>query len=470
MVIFMKEAILNFNQQIKKYYSSITSKENIETKKIDISDVEVTKILDIDYKSLNKLKRDYNYILDQLNKSINDDIVVLYKKEFDKKHNELQQIRIKYQNMNNIFISDEDCKEVISYNKAIIKKITKLLSNILIQDENIKNELSNKKIKSKPKKVEQEEKNIDYIALIKTMNNSIDTYHKQLTIIKRQLIREKDKDELEKILYNLYWIKDKIVNVKKEYDSNFNIDILKKLKLNHSCDNVDNNKLIISSRAIESLLAICENDIQKVKDKNLLKNTQQKKINKIVKNEKAKEKYIVDKKELQLISSSIIEDLDHTKEEMSKIRNFVSKANPKLRDKAFINGVTSFTKNTIKMIDSMFPTTLFKNRYLGNITSCVLINNRIRLMRKLISNQKKEMLYMEYKNVVGQVENKDNCLVTTKNVIDNSIDQLEKLILEVDSRYYENDDGKLIIMQLEKLKLEEINKKEEIINSIKENY
>ena len=171
-----------------------------------------------------------------------------------------------------------------------------------------------------------------------------------------------------------------------------------------------------------------------------------------------------------MISSSIIEDLDHTKEEMSKIRNFVSKANPKLRDKAFINGVTSFTKNTIKMIDSMFPTTLFKNRYLGNITSCVLINNRIRLMRKLISNQKKEMLYMEYKNVVGQVENKDNCLVTTKNVIDNSIDQLEKLILEVDSRYYENDDGKLIIMQLEKLKLEEINKKEEIINSIKENY
>ena len=73
MVIFMKGNILKLNKKIKKY-CSITKRESKKTEKIDVSSIEVTKILDSDYKYLVKYKKDLDYILDQLNKSINQDI------------------------------------------------------------------------------------------------------------------------------------------------------------------------------------------------------------------------------------------------------------------------------------------------------------------------------------------------------------------------------------------------------------
>lgn len=55
-----------------------------------------------------------------------------------------------------------------------------------------------------------------------------------------------------------------------------------------------------------------------------------------------------------------------------------------------MNGFASFIKNMERLSFSMFPVVLFQNKQIGTLTSCMLVNNRIRMARKIVSDEKKK--------------------------------------------------------------------------------
>ena len=178
---------------------------------------------------------------------------------------------------------------------------------------------------------------------------------------------------------------------------------------------------------------------------------------------------MVTKKDSELITSSINEDIKNANIEIAKIRNLVLKANPKLKDRALCNGINQFIESTSKLSFSMFPIVLFKNKTIGTLISSILVNNRIRLIRNLVIEEKKEISYIEYSNIEKQIINKTNTMTANKNVLMNTLDQLDKFVLELKYKYRYNKEIEIgeIINKISTLKGQISSLKDELEDNIK---
>lgn len=426
---------------------------------IKLQDPKLGFILRNDLKNIQEIKKELKKINEELSKNNSIDIFRIYQREFEKYFRDFKEIQKKYIHLKAV---TELEKQYYEQNKEAIKQVIQALNSVEVTSDNLKKVIINKcnhyKISLEP--VESVEKvttlpihqatkeklevfdkvskapKVDLLKELKVMNQQIDEIHKNLL----QMENKTDNQEID-----LYALKDKINDLKKRYNkyqSSF-----KNMRHHPRFEEIDTNRLLFSSQSLEIIMEMCLKQIAKIKPKEAINNDVP--VSKILlnyqKEVKEKEKYVVTEKERGLISSSLNEDLKHCNEELAKIRNFVNRANPKLRKRAFLNGVSSFIKNMVKLSFSMFPVVLFKNRQIGTLTSCMLVNNRIRIARKIISDEKKEMIYMDYNKIENQIATKVNCYVTIKNILDNSLDQLNKLQMEVESKFKFEKDDKLVI-------------------------
>ena len=413
--------------------SNITNHFNDDSY-IDLNNENSIKIMENDNKEVLNIKREINYLETELDKNINLDILALYKQDFDNKIKLLNDINHKYIKANQT-ISDKEIDEKI---KNIYNQLDRNLKNTydiidkLQEKFKQKHDILNKKskfplpIKSATKEVLENnvDKKIDALTTLKKMNNDIDIYHKRLIEIKKQGKIKKD----DTLKYSLYWLKDKIVTLKKEYNILEKRSEFKKIKP-RNVENIDTNKLLNDSKAIDTLFLLCQSELENI-DNELYIDKKSKKKEHI-----KKEKHVVTKKDYALITSSINKDIENANIEIAKIRSLVSKANEKLRDRALYTGIDQFINNTSKLSFSMFPIVLFKNENIGLLVSSILVNNRIKLVRNLILEEKKELSYIEYNNIEKQITTKINCLALNKNIMSNSIDQLDKLTYEINFKY-----------------------------------
>ena len=404
---------------------------------IDLQNKDSIRIIEMDNKEVLNIKKEINHLIIELDKNINLDILLLYKQEFDKEIKQLNDINHKYIKVSKM-LEDEKIGEKIkkAYNKLsknIIStnELVTQLKEIFNQKYNI---LKKKEEKIKPLTIVSKDKienpndtKIDALGLIKKMNSDVNIYHQKLLEIKKKH-RSSSENELK---YELYFLKDKIIGLKKEYSILEKRKEFKKLKSHVSYDNIDTNKLIKSSASIETLYNLCQKELD---DFN-------------IPNEKPKkEKFVVTKKDSELITSSINEDIKNANIEIAKIRNLVLKANPKLKDRALCNGINQFIESTSKLSFSMFPIVLFKNKTIGTLISSILVNN-----------------------IEKQIINKTNTMTANKNVLMNTLDQLDKLVLELKYKYRYNKEIEIgeIINKISTLKGQISSLKDELEDNIK---
>ena len=113
---------------------------------------------------------------------------------------------------------------------------------------------------------------------------------------------------------------------------------------------------------------------------------------------------------------------------------------PKIRKKTFYSGIVNFLNNTVTLSNTMFPIVLFKNQLVGFLTSSILINNRIRTMRKVITSKNKNLSYIEYRDIIKKLDTKIGCLTNIQTVLGDTLKQIEKLEYEIESEYQEDFD------------------------------
>ena len=454
---------VSFQKAVKSIKNKVDDFKKMYDPTIRLQDPKLESILNSDNKNIKVIKKELKKIDEELQKESSIDIFRIYQREFEKYFKEFKEIQKKYIHLKAV---TEEEKKYYDQNKDAIRKIIQSLNSIEVITDNMKKrilqkcnhyhinvELPKEKNTTKKSDVEVEMKSatkdklevfkqdekkpkIDLLKILKEMNSQVDDLHKRLLEAKQK------KDAT----IDLYAIKDQIAQLKKQYRK-YQLQI-KDMKHHPRFVEVDMNQLMNSSKALDELQNMCQSFLEDKKPVNEVP-FEELPVSKILLNHqkevKEKEKYIVTEKEKGLISSSLNEDLKHCNEELSKIRNFVNRANPKLRNRAFLNGVSSYVKNMVKLSFSMFPVVLFKNRQIGTLTSCVLINNRIRMARKIVCDEKKELVYMEYNKIENQIVSKINCYVTIKNVLENSLDQLDKLQDEIEKKFRMTKDDKIVL-------------------------
>lgn len=292
---------------------------------------------------------------------------------------------------------------------------------------------------------------------IKKMNIEIVSLKENLTSISKKVLKNSNLDVIDSYEYQLYWLKDRIIALKKDITS-----LIKKQE--KDSENIEvMNKLFSASSLVDDLLDSWKDLNDKIKCVDDIKEDK----NETQKEEKKKKSdYKLSVGDIHLIDSSIKENLSNTHKEIDKLKKIVDYTNPKIRKRTFYGGLLDFLKNTLEITISMFPIVLFKNQLVGYLTNTILINNKIRTLRKVISSKNKSMAYIEYRDIIKKLETKQGCLENTKIVLSDTLIQIEKLEYEIEQEYKDDFDVYSQIIdiyrQLDGIRNQIVPKKEEI--------
>ena len=366
--------------------------------KININDKNYKTKVKNDEVELNKLINDVSFLEKTVTtKMFDDPLFVSSKKEFLQKEKQINKIKQKYVDVNNTDVSSiKNIKDKITQVEQKVKRASKTFSDRdkMIFDYKISDEIK------KSKKIQSDNE-------VKNLNLEIIDVKENLKMIRKN---EQDED----YEYEIYWIKDKVISLKKET----NKLIKKEEKGNNDVKKI--NKLLSSLTVLDDILdSLNDNNINE-------------------KETKSQDKFKLITQDIHLVESSIEENLSNTHKEIDKLKTIVNLTSPKIRKKTFYSGIVNFLNNTVTLSNTMFPIVLFKNQLVGFLTSSILINNRIRTIRKVITSKNKNLSYIEYRDIIKKLDSKIGCLTNIQTVLGDTLKQIEKLEYEIESEYQED--------------------------------
>ena len=396
---FFKNLFTGKYQVMKKIKIAFFSFIGLFSKnKININDKNYKTKVKNDELELNKLINEVSFLEKTVTtKMFDDPLFVSSKKEFLQKEKQINKIKQKYVDVNNTDVSSiKNIKDKITQVEQKVKRASKTFSDRdkMIFDYKISDEIK------KSKKIQSDDE-------VKNLNLEIIDVKENLKKIRKN---EQDED----YEYEIYWIKDKVISLKKET----NKLIKKEEKGNNDVKKI--NKLLSSLTVLDDILdSLNDNNINE-------------------KETKSKDKFKLITQDIHLVESSIEENLSNTHKEIDKLKTIVNLTSPKIRKKTFYSGIVNFLNNTVTLSNTMFPIVLFKNQLVGFLTSSILINNRIRTIRKVITSKNKNLSYIEYRDIIKKLDSKIGCLTNIQTVLGDTLKQIEKLEYEIESEYQED--------------------------------
>lgn len=398
---FFKNLFTGKYQVMKKIKIAFFSSIGLFSKnKININDKNYKTKVKNDEVELNKLINDVSFLEKTVTtKMFDDPLFVSSKKEFLQKEKQINKIKQKYVDVNNTDVSSiKNIKDKITQVEQKVKRASKTFSDRdkMIFDYKISDEIK------KSKKIQSD--------------NEVKNLNLEIIDVKENLKKIRKNEQDEDYEYEIYWIKDKVISLKKET----NKLIKKEEKGNNDVKKI--NKLLSSLTVLDDILdSLNDNNINE-------------------KETKSQDKFKLITQDIHLVESSIEENLSNTHKEIDKLKTIVNLTSPKIRKKTFYSGIVNFLNNTVTLSNTMFPIVLFKNQLVGFLTSSILINNRIRTIRKVITSKNKNLSYIEYRDIIKKLDSKIGCLTNIQTVLGDTLKQIEKLEYEIESEYQEDFD------------------------------
>lgn len=396
---FFKKLFTGKYQVMKKIKIAFFSFIGLFSKnKININDKNYKTKVKNDEVELNKLINDVSFLEKTVTtKMFDDPLFVSSKKEFLQKEKQINKIKQKYVDVSNTDVSSiKNIKDKITQVEQKVKRASKTFSDRdkMIFDYKISDEIK------KSKKIQSD--------------NEVKNLNLEIIDVKENLKKIRKNEQDEDYEYEIYWIKDKVISLKKET----NKLIKKEEKGNNDVKKI--NKLLSSLTVLDDILdSLNDNNINE-------------------KETKSQDKFKLITQDIHLVESSIEENLSNTHKEIDKLKTIVNLTSPKIRKKTFYSGIVNFLNNTVTLSNTMFPIVLFKNQLVGFLTSSILINNRIRTIRKVITSKNKNLSYIEYRDIIKKLDSKIGCLTNIQTVLGDTLKQIEKLEYEIESEYQED--------------------------------
>lgn len=297
----------------------------------------------------------------------------------------------------------EECVEILDPDESEENQVKKSIDEMKDFCENLQASINDITLERKRK----QEANIETLKQeFISINEEIDSVSKKIEIISLQDGSLKDKRN------NLILLKEDIFKLKKQYESlTFENDkqVMNRLK------KVDSYNLRYNGKYINYLLQKCDKELSKIK-------------------KEQKDRLNVSEEDINGLKNSIDQNLKNQQMEINELKKkFNSVAIDKKRS-IFITGINNFLVNTINLQISIGP--VCKNKYLKILESMVILNNRIRNMRKIIRKENDNIHYIKYDDLLGFIKTKTLCIQKLHNIIDDSFLQIENLKQEFILEFY----------------------------------
>lgn len=234
------------------------------------------------------------------------------------------------------------------------------------------------------------------------LTNSIGVIDKHLIELENSMEYTKDTRQI------LLQIKEDISKLKGDYNE--------KISGNHEwLDNIadiDIYNLRNHPKAINKLLHRCNILLSKVKKQNNSQNQF---------------------RELGII---IEEYLTSQKIEIKELKEQFHQAQINDKRSVLVEQIHKFLDKTIDIGLNVSLPSFYKNKVDGMLVGLVIINNRIRNIRKIIRKENKDIDYIIYDNIKEIIKNEISCIYKTKEILDDTLYQLDNLKQEFIMEFY----------------------------------
>lgn len=288
-----------------------------------------------------------------------------------------------------IFEEDNQIKKSIDAMKAFCDDLQTSIDDVVLKQKRNKEE----KIKVLKK---------EFISI----NEEIDSIAKKIEIISLQ------DDNIKNTRNSLIALKDDIFKIKKQYDAlRFENDI----QVMNSLKPIDSYNLRYNGKQINILLQKCDMELSKIK-------------------KRQKDLLNVSEEDISGLKSSIDGNLQKQQIEINELKKEFNNVSIDKKRSVFIMGIDNFLVNTFNLQISLVP--VCKNKFLKVLESMVILNNRIRNMRKIISKENDNINYIKYDELLEFINTKTLCSQKLQEIIDDSFLQIENLKQEFMLEFY----------------------------------
>lgn len=261
------------------------------------------------------------------------------------------------------------------------------------------------------KEIESENKFI--IDEVKYITNEIDNTHQKLN-----KIIESDED-FRKKRKDIISVKEEVQSLKEHYYESITS---KKNILNNLSDitEIDPYNIRINPKELNRILQQCDMELSKIKKENKRMN---------------QENFVIDK-QLEKIRTVIDENLKEQKKDIDELKKLFNHAIAQNKRSILVTGIHNFLSKTMNIGLSLLPVAICKNKLVGMLGSTVVLNNRLRNMRKIIRKENNNINYIAYKTIEKEIKNEQLCIEKTKEVLEDSMHQLQSLKQEFIMEFY----------------------------------
>lgn len=234
---------------------------------------------------------------------------------------------------------------------------------------------------------------------------------------------KKSDASIEKKEYALRILEERMMDLINEYESLSKEGFFLDLKYDKELQEIDKNKILNNQKQLLLFVTECEQEISKLKIKKEMEERKEKKVVKI-------KKGFTELDDINLLNQSINENLEEQEKEIDKMKQLFKKADKMRKRGSLLRGVHRFLGTTITLAISILPLKLFKNKMVGIMGTGIVLNNRIRSMRKLINKQNNDINYITYKDVAHQINEQKACALSTEMILTDTLQQLNYLKTE----------------------------------------
>lgn len=165
------------------------------------------------------------------------------------------------------------------------------------------------------------------------------------------------------------------------------------------------------------------------------KKEEQKKEDKKEKEVKKEEKKVEDKiLEIKLANKIVVDRMVSERKNLAKFERSISKMGVKQKRRS----IFYYTKNILSSIVnfglSLFPLSLFKNKFIGGLASGIMINNSLRSVRRVL-NPEVETIYVLYSDFEKELNHTSDYLSSINYVCNDSLNQIREIRNSIYTQY-----------------------------------
>lgn len=149
----------------------------------------------------------------------------------------------------------------------------------------------------------------------------------------------------------------------------------------------------------------------------------------------------------------IKKEINDQKQEFQQFQNIMININPIQKKETMLSKIKKSVLGIINIMVSFIPLKLFKNKGVGIITSAIILNGRIKYLKSILNNQNNILELENCKQILKQIETKEDFLLKTKEINTNSLDELDNIEEEIITKYMNDLDNEEIIVILNNIGL-----------------